>query len=67
MAVAGGVAGIVGGRIIPILGFSKMFFMGAVFAMLAVLQYTLWYFLSIRRPQLNEPEPIPMVDELELS
>jgi MFS family permease len=67
MAVATGVAGIAGGRIIPIFGFSLMFFMGAVFAMLAVLQYIAWIFFSTRRLQLGEPESIPIVDELEIS
>lgn len=42
LALSMGVAGMVGGRIIPMIGFSGMFTIGAALALLAVLLYSIW-------------------------
>jgi predicted MFS family arabinose efflux permease len=49
LALSMGVAGMVGGRIIPIIGFSGMFTIGAALALLSVLLYAIWQLKSSRR------------------
>ena len=49
LALSMGAAGLVGGMIIPIIGFSGMFTFGAALALLAVLLYTTWQLMSSRR------------------
>jgi len=49
LALSIGVAGMVGGRIIPMIGFSGMFTIGAALALLSVLLYSIWQLISSHR------------------
>jgi predicted MFS family arabinose efflux permease len=66
-AVAIGGAGLAGGRIIPTLGFTGMFVIGAALALLAVLLYVAWYFLSKRRARTGAAEQMAIPEELQVS
>ena len=55
LALSMGVAGMVGGRIIPIIGFSGMFTIGAALALLSVLLYSTWQLKASNRVTAETP------------
>lgn len=62
MAISNAVVGIVGGRIVPFVGFRGLFIIGVVLALSSVFLYIGWHLLS-RRPQPSAPEHIAISEE----